>query len=147
MKNVNELKGFSRLGDSLLNFAYSLALSLITGEPQGARLPDKILIESAREAGLKEALKIKHRIKRDELADLVEAIIAIGWLKGDITLGQIVKVIAKGMDIYALSSPRLMNERLVNNIKELLEKIKELGVEPCLGDFQELLRRRLEASS
>jgi len=44
--------GLAQFGDSLLNFAYSIALTETNGQPRGTKVPDKILADAAAKAGL-----------------------------------------------------------------------------------------------
>lgn len=73
-------KGLARLGDSYLNFLYSLALSEARGEPTGVRVTDKVLIEVAKATGIKS--KLPKRTPGGRVADSIEALIAYTWLKG-----------------------------------------------------------------
>ncbi len=81
-------RGLAQLGDSLLNFAYSLARTETTGKPMGTKVQDKILAEAAAKAGLRKLLP--RRVGRGELANSLEALLAHSWLQKQLALDEIV---------------------------------------------------------
>ena len=81
-------RGLAQFGDSLLNFAYSLALTETGGKPKGTKVPDKILAEAAVKAGLRSHLP--RRVGRGEVANGLEALLAQTWLEKLVTLDEIV---------------------------------------------------------
>jgi ribonuclease III-like protein len=70
-----------------LNFAYSLALTEMTGEPKGTRVPDKVLAEAAVRAGLRK--RLPRRVGRGEIANSVEALVGYSWLRKHLGLEEI----------------------------------------------------------
>ncbi|MBO0887507.1 hypothetical protein J2P12_00240 [Candidatus Bathyarchaeota archaeon] len=92
-QNANDLTriltddGLAQLGDSLLNFAFSMALTQRTGMPTGTRVPDKVLAEAAVQAGLRKHLP--KRVGRGDVANSVEALLGFVWLRHQITLDDI----------------------------------------------------------
>lgn len=81
-------KRLAQFGDALLNFAYSIALTNMTGSPRGTKVTDKILAEAAVEAGLRKHLP--RRVNRGEVANSLEALLGHLWLRKMITLDEIV---------------------------------------------------------
>ena len=81
-------KGLAQFGDSLLNFAYSLALTENTGKPQGHKIQDKILAEASVTSGLRKHLP--RRVDRGDVANGYEALIAYAWIKKQVSLDEIV---------------------------------------------------------
>jgi len=81
-------KGLAQFGDSLLNFAYSIAVTRTTGKPRGFKVQDKILAEAAIKAGLRKLLP--RRVNRGEVANSVEAILGYAWLGKLVTLDEVV---------------------------------------------------------
>ena len=79
--------GLARLGDSLLNFAFSVALTEKLGHPTGTKVSDKTLAEAAVKAGLRKHLP--RRIGRGEVANSIEALLGFIWLEKMITLEEI----------------------------------------------------------
>lgn len=84
------------LGDTYINFAYSLALSNRKGKPSGTKVKGSILVEALKKAELRELLPA--RMTRHILADAAEALIAYAWLNGYITLEETVATLEKTDD-------------------------------------------------
>jgi len=84
------------LGDSYVNFVYSLAMSERKGAPLGIKVKGSMLAEALRKAGLRQCLP--SRMSRHALADAAEALIVYAWLSNRITLGESVAVIEKEKD-------------------------------------------------
>ena len=80
--------GLAQFGDSLLNFAYSIALTETTGRPRGTKVQDKILADAAARAGLRKHLP--RRVGRGDVANSLEALLGYAWLQKMITLEEIV---------------------------------------------------------
>ena len=90
--------GLAALGDALVNFAYSLALSLDKGAPTGSRLDNRVLSEALRASGLREAAP--KRMSRHQLADAAEALLAYAWLTGVMGFWDLVEAL-RGHDIIS----------------------------------------------
>ena len=80
--------GLAQFGDSLLNFAYSVALTETTGRPKGTKVQDRILADGATKAGLRKLLP--RRVSRGDVANSIEALLGHVWLQKMITLEEIV---------------------------------------------------------
>ena len=80
--------GLAQFGDSLLNFAYSVALTETTGRPRGIKVQDKILADAAAKAGLRK--RLSRRVGRGDVANSLEALLGHVWLQKMITLEEIV---------------------------------------------------------
>jgi hypothetical protein len=80
--------GLAQFGDSLLNFAYSIALTETTGRPRGTKVQDKILADAAVRAGLRK--RLPKRVGRGDVANSLEALVGHVWLQKMITLEEIV---------------------------------------------------------
>jgi len=78
----------AQFGDALLNFAYSLALTEVTGRPRGTKVPDKTLAEAAVKAGLRK--RLSRRVGRGDVANSLEALLGFAWLQRLMTLDEIV---------------------------------------------------------
>ena len=109
LRDVMLDKGLAALGDALVNFAYSLALSLNVGKPTGSRLDNRALSEALRASGLRE--KAPRRMSRHDLANAAEALLAYGWLMDFIGFWEIVEAL-RGQDI-------------TSSLSELLKKVAE----------------------
>lgn len=108
-------KDFAQFGDSLLNFAYSLALTETTGKPRGTRVPDKALAEAAVKAGLRKYLP--RRVGRGDIANGLEALLGYSWLQKNLTLDEIVACLKA-----EVLTPSNDFERLVELALSRLEK-------------------------
>jgi hypothetical protein len=80
--------GLAQFGDSLLNFAYSIALTETTGRPRGTKVQDRILADAAARAGLRK--RLPKRVGRGDVANSLEALLGHVWLQKMITLEEIV---------------------------------------------------------
>ena len=88
--------GLASLGDTYVNFAYSLALSNRKGKPSGEKVKGSILAEALKKAGLREYMP--SRTTRHMLADAAEALIVYAWLHSCITLEDCVATLVKTKD-------------------------------------------------
>jgi len=104
-------RGLAGLGDALLNFAFSLALSLEEGRPMGRRLDNRFLAEALRASGLRG--EAPRRMDKHELADAAEAILAYGWLTGLVSFWDIVEALRDEDSIRNLSE---LIKRIANNL-------------------------------
>ena len=80
--------GLAQFGDSLLNFAYSIALTEITGRPRGTKVQDRLLADAAARAGLRK--RLPRRVGRGDVANSLEALLGHVWLQKMITLEEVV---------------------------------------------------------
>lgn len=96
LKEILTDHGLASLGDSYVNFVYSLALSNRKREPEGTKVKGSVLAEALRRAGLREHLP--SRMSRHALADAAEALIAYAWLNDRLTLNECVRALGKTDD-------------------------------------------------
>jgi len=99
-RNITEVltdHKLASLGDTYINFVYSLALSNKKGKPSGAKVKGSVLAEALKKAGLREHLP--SRMTRHMLADAAEALIVYAWLHNYITLDESVAIIEKTNDL------------------------------------------------
>jgi hypothetical protein len=85
------------LGDTYVNFVYSLALSNRRGRPSGAKVKGSVLAEAVRRAGLRGFLPA--RMTRHMLADAAEALMVYAWACGFVTLEENVSILEKAEDL------------------------------------------------
>ena len=90
-------KGLAKLGDSYINFVYSLAKSKKRNELTNERVPSKVLAEALKKAGLREYLP--SRTNRHDQGDAIEALIIYGWLYGIISLEESVSILENDADV------------------------------------------------
>ncbi len=84
------------LGDSYVNFIYSLALTRKKGKPIGAKAKGTLLAEALRKAGLRGLLP--SRMTSHKLADGTEALLIYAWLNKLVTIEESVSTLAKNAD-------------------------------------------------
>ncbi len=80
------------LGDAFVNFIYSLALSVREGKPVGKKLSNLILASALRRSGLRSLMPF--RMDRHQQANAAEALIVYAWLKGVLSLLEILQIIS-----------------------------------------------------
>lgn len=98
-KNLREVlmdQKLASLGDSFVNFIYSLVLSKRKEEPIGAKVDSRILSEALKKAGLRKLLP--SRIDRHTQADAAEALIVYAWIQNIITMKESVNILEQHED-------------------------------------------------
>ena len=85
--------GLASLGDTYVNFVYSLAVSNKKGKPVGRKVKGSFLAEALKNSGLREALPSV--MSRHKMADAAEALIVWAWLNSRMTLKESVAVLEK----------------------------------------------------
>jgi hypothetical protein len=124
-KAIGTDKGLAKIGDSLVNLAYSIAKSIhLTQKSEshqsirtGKKVSKKILANALKNANMKEFAK--NRGDAHDLANTVEAIIAYVWILNNISIDDIIKL-------------------LITNLKgDLTHRFKE--IESATVAFTELL--------
>ena len=106
-------KGLAKLGDSFINFIYSLAKSRKKEKLTNERVPSKILAEALKKAGLREHLP--SRTSRHDQGDAVESLIIYGWLHGIVTLEECVNTLENNAETPVkafLDLINILNKRL-----------------------------------
>lgn len=98
-KNLSEAlkdQKLASLGDSFVNFIYSLALSRRKGEPIGAKVNSRVLSEALKKAGLRKLLP--SRTDRHTQADAAEALIVYAWIQNIMTMEEGVNILEQHED-------------------------------------------------
>lgn len=121
LRKILTNKNLARLGDSLINFAYSLAKSRTKGTPTGTKVQDKALAEAIRKTKLKKVLPL--RSKEDTLGDAVEALCAYIWLKQTMTIEEMIQTLQNTLQGEDITHPRLEKKACTKAFTELLNKI------------------------
>jgi len=114
----------AKLGDSIVNLLYSLVKSKLVGRPDGAKVPDTLLAEAFRQAGLRKY--VSARQDAHSLGDAAEALIAYSWLKDHFEI----KATAEKL---TASIPR---EKIINRKTE-----KEVSIQIFTSLLQDLFER------
>ena len=98
-KNMTDVltdHSLASLGDTYINFAYSLALSIRMGKPSAVKVKGSVLAEALKKAKIREFMP--SRMNRHVLADAAEALIVYAWLHNYITLEENVEILEKAED-------------------------------------------------
>lgn len=96
LKEVLTDHALASLGDSYVNFVYSLTLSNRKSIPEGTKVKGSILAEALRRTGLREQLP--SRMSRHALADAAEALMVYAWLSDCLTLSECIRLLGKTDD-------------------------------------------------
>lgn len=97
--SLNEVfldKGLSKLGDTFVNFIFSLAHSNKKGIATNIRVRNNILSEALKKTGYRKNLP--SRIDRHSQSDAVEALLIYSWLEEVISLQECVVILQKKAD-------------------------------------------------
>ena len=108
-------KGLAQFGDSLLNFAYSIAVTKSTGKPKGFKVQDKVLAEAAVKAGLRKLLP--RRVGRGEVANSLEALLGHSWLEKLVTLEEVVSCLSDESNLIPSENFAKLAEMALARIK------------------------------
>ncbi len=90
-----QFEKFSSLGDSLVNFIYSLAVSKVNETSVSKRAPNRVLSKALINAGLRK--NVKKRVDKHYLADYAEGLIFYAWENKLITIDECVEILSKNL--------------------------------------------------
>lgn len=105
-------KDLASLGDSYVNFVYSLAMSQKLKRPVGAKVNNQILAEAVTKSGLRRFLP--HRVDRHARGNAAEALLVYAWLGNMLELENCTEVLSKEDDAA---------EAFASLIKDVLRKL------------------------
>jgi len=105
-------KDLAGLGDSYVNFVYSLAMSQKHGHPMGAKVNNKVLADAVEASGLRKLLP--HRVDRHTRGNAAEALLVFAWLQDLQELDDCVKALSREDDL---------SEAFALLLREVLEKL------------------------
>lgn len=84
LQDIGRSKELARIGDPIMNLAFSMAYSKISGRFEGIKLSKKVQAQSLRDAGLRECTVL--RANAHDLADSVESFCAYAYYKLGFTI-------------------------------------------------------------
>ena len=105
-------KNLAGLGDSYVNFIYSLAMSQRYQNPMGAKVKNKVLADAVEKSGLRRLLP--RRVDRHERGNAAEALLVFAWLDELLDLNDCVRM---------LSEEEEPAEAFANLLREVLKKL------------------------
>jgi len=103
--SVEELlldKDLAGLGDSYVNFVYSLAMSQKCGHPTGAKVNNQILARAVKASGLRALLP--HRVDRHMRGNAAEALLVFAWLQDTLEMNECIKVLSEKEPVEAFTA-------------------------------------------
>jgi hypothetical protein len=102
-------KGLAKVGDAIVNLCYSLAKTLVLGRATGEKVQDVVLARAIRATPVYRQLNRK--TDAGTAADAYEAILSFLWMKGSVTIEEIVQHLVPLLTIDAATSRK--QERVV----------------------------------
>jgi hypothetical protein len=103
--SVEELlldKDLASLGDSYVNFVYSLAISQKSGRPAGAKVSNRILATAVEASGLRTLLP--HRVDRHTRGNAAEALLVFAWLEDALQMDECIRVLTEKNPLEAFTT-------------------------------------------
>lgn len=133
-KAIGTDKGLAKIGDAIVNLAYSIAKSIYLTKNNlnnknvrtGKKVGKTILGDALKNAGMKQFAKT--RANAHDLADTVESLLAYVWLNNNMTLKEIIQFLVDNLsgDLYnrteEISNATNAFTNLLNYIKKFLPK-------------------------
>ncbi|MFX1250382.1 MAG: ribonuclease III family protein [Promethearchaeota archaeon] len=89
-------KSSAKLGDSLVNFIFSVSKTLATGRLTGTKVSDQILAEAYRLSVLAKYLQLKG--KKSIVADQIEALFLFAWVNNYLSLEESIKILRSELE-------------------------------------------------
>ena len=121
-KNIESImhdKGLAKVGDNLVNFCYSLAKSLVLGYTTGEKVRDSVLARAIRSTSIYHHMN--RRADAGRAGDAYEAIMAYLWMKGVVSISDIVSSLSATLDIDNTTSRKKEGEIAAESFRKLLE--------------------------
>lgn len=130
-KAIGTDKGLAKIGDAIVNLAYSIAKSIHLSKNEtlkgpirtGMKVSKNILSMALKNANLKSFAR--NRADSHDMADTVEAIIAYVYLKGEISVHDIVRFLSLNFS-GSLVNRGEERETAIDAFTKFLESIKGL---------------------
>lgn len=90
-------KELAALGDSYVNFVYSLAMSQKHKRPTGAKVNNQVLAQAVALSGVRKHLP--HRVDRHARGNAAEALLVFAWLSDLLEMDECTKVLSTEDDL------------------------------------------------
>lgn len=119
---VND-KGLAKVGDGIVNLCYSLAKSQVLGHATGDKVRDSVLARAIRSTEVYS--HISRRTDSGRAADSYEAIVAYLWMKGLVTIQEIVDNLVPTLQIDSKTSRKREGEIAALSFQNFLEQYIE----------------------
>lgn len=116
----------AKLGDSLVNFIYSIAKTIVSERPTGTKVSDSILSEAYRKSMWNKSQALKLTGDKGKIADFVEALILFFWINKSVGLEDLISPIVTGLEAKKLHHPREEKDSAVNAFQKLLDELYQI---------------------
>ncbi|MFX0013666.1 MAG: ribonuclease III family protein [Promethearchaeota archaeon] len=116
-------KSNAKLGDSLVNFIYSVAKSLVSEKPTGTKVSDSILLEAYKGSLWCKTDTLKLTGKKNRIADAIEALILFFWVHEDISLEELIESLMDHLQPDRLHHPKEEHSTAVLSFLSLLDQL------------------------
>ena len=123
--NIKEIlinKDLAMLGDSFVNFIYSLAKSCALEKFDGWKIPNKVLAQALRDAELR--YLVSHKASRHNLGDAVEALIVHAWLYQNISIEELTTILYTQLKTGDFSDRKKEERSAIQAFTSLLLEIR-----------------------
>ncbi|MFW9903159.1 MAG: ribonuclease III family protein [Candidatus Thorarchaeota archaeon] len=131
-------KSNAKLGDSLVNFIYSVAKSLVSGIPTGMKVSDSILAEAFKSSSWHTTKTLKLSGKKDRIADAVEALILFFWIQEGIFLEKLIGALESQLEPHRLRHPKEEHNSAVLAFQNLLNFLFQIYSEKASNKDEEI---------
>lgn len=122
-------KGNAKLGDSLVNFIYSVAKSLVSKKPTGMKVSDSILSEAYKGSLWYKTNTLKLTGKKNRVADAIEALILFFWIQEEINLEGLIDPLITELEPERLHHPKEEHFSAVLSFQSLLDSLYQSYIE------------------
>ncbi len=122
-------KGNAKLGDSLVNFIYSVAKSLVTKKPTGMKVSDSILTEAYKGSLWYKTKTLELTGKKNRIADAIEALILYFWIQEERSLESLIDPLMAELEPERLHHPKEEHYSAVLSFRSLLDSLYQSYIE------------------
>jgi hypothetical protein len=123
LRDVVNNKDLAKLGDTFMNFVYSLAKSIALGKFDAWKVPDKVLAQALRDAELRKF--VAQRASAHDLGDAVEALVVHAWLFEKLSIEEIADLLLSHLKLGDFSDRTKERRAASQAITALLLEIKK----------------------
>lgn len=122
-------KSNAKLGDSLVNFMYSIAKSIVSEVPTGMKVSDSILSEAYRGSLWHKTNTLKLTGKKNRIADSIEALFLYFWIHENISLEKLIDPLVTQLEPDRLHHPKEEHISAVHSFQILLDFLLQIYLE------------------
>ncbi len=126
LSNYVHDKRNAKLGDSLVNFIYSVAKSIVSGIPTGAKVADSILAEAYKKSKWHKTQKLLLKGDKGKIADAIEALILYFWINQSIELEFFIDSLKNHLDINSFHHHKKERISAIESFHILLDDLFQI---------------------